>query len=182
MRNHEVGLVEFLVSDEQDVDVQRARAPPLQPDPPGSCLEPLGNLEELGRGECRIEGDDRVQIVRLRRSADGSGLVHRGYGDDRDAGRGDQAVDRALEMRKTVIEVRTDAEICAPRRRHRSIWTATWSTIARTSGWSLRTVTETAVTRSSTRHTAAIRVADRSSSAYRPDAPTLPTAPASPGE
>ena len=61
-----------------------------------------------------VEGDDRVQVVGLRRAAHRRGLVHRRHRDHRDAGRARQPVDRGLEVHEPVAEVRAEAEVRAP--------------------------------------------------------------------
>jgi hypothetical protein len=49
MRDLEIGLVDLLPVDEQDVDVEGAGTPPLGPDPGGGPLEVLSDLEQLTR-------------------------------------------------------------------------------------------------------------------------------------
>ena len=108
-------------------------------------LERAARARAASRGaSVGVDRDDRVQVVGLGRTTDGRGLVHRRHRDDVDAVGCGEPVDRLLQVREPVAEVRADPEIGAARRatsRHRSMRTATWSTIARTGGCSLRTVT-----------------------------------------
>src|ERR1700674_2614153 len=153
----EVRVVVLVGADEEDVHVEGAGPPPLTADPVGVPFEALRDAEQVPGAQAGVEGDHRVEVVGLGGPADRGCLVHRGHRDDGDAGGGLQAVDRALEVGDPVPEVRADPEIRGTR--HRSMRTATVSTRARTGGCSLRTVTVTARTRSSTRQTSAMRVA-----------------------
>ena len=126
-----------------------------------------GELEQLARREVGVDRDDRVQVVVLRGpptgavSYTGDTATTSTPSASRRARRPPAAGARA--GRRGSSRAR-GTRVARPAERHRSMRTATWSTIARTGGCSLRTVTATAVTRSSTRHTSAMRVASRSSS------------------
>ena len=162
----EIGLVDPFIAHEQHVDVDRPGAPADGADPLAVCLDRTRELEQRARGAVGVDRHDRVQIVGLCRTTDGRGLVHRRHGRDIDTVGCGEIVDRLLQVLHPVTEVRSDPQVGAARRAtsgHCSMHTATWSTMARTGGCSLRTVTLTPVTRSSTRHTSAIRVARRSS-------------------
>ena len=76
MRNREVVASSTRVlSDEQDVDVEGARAPTLCAFTRRELLDLLTPMQELVGIEIRLDRDDRVEVRVLRRSADGRGLV-----------------------------------------------------------------------------------------------------------
>ena len=169
VRDHEVGLVDPLVADEQHVDVERARPPALASRTRSAVgLEPLRDARAAPRASS--------VGVDARRPRSGS----RPAPGRRPARSRTPATPRPRRRRRSRASPSTASWRCASRsprfdpspryarasrsRGHRSMRTATWSTIARTGGCSLRTVTATPVTRSSTRHTSAMRVASRSSS------------------
>ncbi len=115
----EVGLVDLGVVDEEDVDVERAGAPPLAGHPPRLLLQTLGDLEQLARGAIRVDGDDGVQVVGLLGPADRCRLVDGRHGHDPDPVGGGEPVDGGLQGAGPVADVGTEAEVRPPRR-----WTA----------------------------------------------------------
>ena len=164
VRHLEVGIGDDGVADEEDVDIESARSPPLHADALRRVLEPMREREELVRRERGLERDDGVEKPALLRTSDGIGLVD---GGDRDHGHvvdGRERVDGVLQMLGAFTQVRSEREVRAHHRRHRWMRTATWSTCASTGGSSLRTSTTTPTTRGSVRHASAMRCASRSSS------------------
>jgi hypothetical protein len=73
----QVGLVDGQVADQEDVDIEGSRPPSLAPHALRLGLQAVSKLQELVGAERRLDGHDRVQVVGLRRSTDGRGLVHR---------------------------------------------------------------------------------------------------------
>ncbi len=116
MGNDQVGLVDLVVADEEDVDVEGAGAPPLARDPARLVLQPLGDLEELARRSIRLHGDDGVEVLRLLGSADRVRRVDGRHRHDRDAVGGGEPVDRRLQGGGAVADVGAEAEVRAPQR------------------------------------------------------------------
>ena len=113
MRNREVGIVGAPVVDEQHIDVERPRSPSLRAFARRELLDQLTLVEQLVRVEVGLDRDDRVQVRVLRRAADRRGLVHARHRDDANAGNARERVDRELEVREPVAEVRAEREIRA---------------------------------------------------------------------
>src|SRR5216684_3055703 len=116
MRHDEARLVDRLVAVEQQVEVDRAR-PPLRADPLAAeaALDVEQLIEQLARGQRRLELSDRVQEHRLVPVAPRLRLDHRGkaYGSDQLCRLSDQAL--------AIAEIRPEADICGRHGR----WTIT---------------------------------------------------------
>ena len=167
VRNREVGVVERHVVDEQARRRRACADPNARPRARRELLDPLATAQQRMRIEIGLDRDDRVEVRVLRRAADRCGLVDARHRDHATPGHRAERVDRELQMREPVAQVRAEREVRASTagstRAHRSMRTATWSTSAAPAGRSLRTSTTTP-TRGSARHTSAMRVASRSSS------------------
>src|SRR3990172_8853325 len=98
VRDSQVGLVHPIPVVGQDVDVYRPRAPSFLARPPELDLDLQTGLQELPGRERRLALDDGVQVVRLRRTADGVGLVYAGGPSDVDVDAPREQVDGALQV------------------------------------------------------------------------------------
>src|SRR5579872_304150 len=83
VREGELRALDGVVTGDEEVDVEGAGAVAHRPHPAGLLLEALGLGEEVVRGEVRFEADDEVEVLVLRRAADGVGLVERGHREGR---------------------------------------------------------------------------------------------------
>ena len=134
--------------DPEDVDVERARAPALLADAVGRRLEPVAHAEQLAGRQVGVELDHQVEVRRPGPSGPPTGSVSY-TGETATTPASD--VDRLAEVRLPIAQVRAEAEEgphasagpCAMRDRPR------WPRSTGTGGRSLRTVTVTAATRSS---------------------------------
>ena len=106
MGHDEVGLVDRLVSVEQEIEVDRARpeagAAAL---PPERVLDPAKAVEESAWRERRVHGDGRVQKARLRGVPDGIGVAKARDGRELDLFVALESLDRPLQVRPPVADV-----------------------------------------------------------------------------
>ena len=105
VRHLQVGLVDLLALDPEDVDVEGPRSPALEPHPRRRRLQPPALGEQAAGVEVGVELDDQVEEGALLGPADRVGLVHGRHGHhvvERGHGR--------PELGGAVAEVRAQAE------------------------------------------------------------------------
>src|SRR4051794_39469760 len=105
----ETRLVEHEVVHQQQIEVDRTRAV-ARPfaDPSELALDVEQRREKLCRCERRLERHGRVEELRLVEVADRIGLPECRYRDDVDARPRVEQVDRTLERRRTIAEIRSE--------------------------------------------------------------------------
>lgn len=122
MRNLEVGLVDFLHSVEEKVEIDRPRAAlrDAVPDAPEVALDREQRVEQRPRGQTRLELDRPIEKPRLIEDPDRLCVPELRGRDDLGLGQRTERVDRQLERPLPVAEVRTDTHVCPRHRGHRS--------------------------------------------------------------
>ena len=110
MRNGQPGLVEHLVSVQEQVEIDRARPEALSTHAAEPLLDGQQSLEKLARAQVGLDPDGAVQERPLRDRADRLGLADLGHGGQVDAVLGREQLDRAREVLLTVPEVGADTD------------------------------------------------------------------------
>ena len=112
MRERETRLVDRQALVEEQVEVDRPRAPPLAV---ASTAEPALDVEEeveqRSRREVRLERERAVQVRGLLDGAPGLRLAERGDSDDDHVRRRAHELDRPPDRRLPVTEVRPEADV-----------------------------------------------------------------------
>ena len=153
VRDGEDRVVRRVPVDPEDVDVERARPPPHVAHPGRRRFGRGARGQQVRRREVGLDRDDGVEEVVLHRPADRVGLVDRRHRRDPHARRRRRAGrPRAAGTPSRSPRLDPIPRYAASSRAHAVTRTPTWSSTAGTGGRSLRTVTVTAVTRSSSRH------------------------------
>jgi hypothetical protein len=114
VRNREPRLVDHLLSVEQEIEVDRARAisrpGPLAPEP---ALDAEETSEELERSVDRLDRTGRIQEARLVQVADGIGLAEGRHGADAEARLLAEEPNGLSEIPLPISEVRAERYVCA---------------------------------------------------------------------
>ena len=112
MRERETRFVDRQLVVEEQVEVDRPRAPPLTG---ASAAEPAldveEELEQRTRPEVRLERERAVQVRGLRDGAPGLRLAERGDSDDDHVRRRAEKLDRLPDGRLAVAEIRPEADV-----------------------------------------------------------------------
>ena len=107
MRNAKTRVVDDLGAVQEEVEVDRPGPPSLHSLPSKRPLDREERVEELARGERRLECSSAVQEAGLIDDADGIGLAELGDGEHVDPVHGREQLDRLLESPPSVTEVCT---------------------------------------------------------------------------
>jgi hypothetical protein len=114
VRNRESRLFDYLVSVQEEIEVDRTRAisrpDPLAPEP---TLDAEETSQELDRGVGRLDRTGRVQKARLVEVADGIGLAEGRHGDDPDARHVAEEPDGVPQVLLSISEVRAEGDVRA---------------------------------------------------------------------
>src|SRR4029453_18540873 len=116
MRDLEIALVDHVLVEEQDVEIDDARSPPLPLDPlaPHRLLDGLELLQQRLRGEVGLDLDDAVDEPRLG-VAQRLALVERRRPHDPRARQLRHLLDGFDRVGPAIAEVRSDADVHAVR-------------------------------------------------------------------
>src|SRR6516165_874250 len=175
MRQDQFRVVAHDVTVDDDVQVERARAPDLVPDPPEDLLHPVAPFQD-GVGGQRRRGDEHgVEVVGLLRAANRRGQVDGRHRDQVEPGSVEKRVDGPLQILEPVAEIAAEgygdpgsghrpAPAAAAHVRRRRIATATSLNRWGMGAWGLWTVISTSSTSGSDRHPSASRCASVSTS------------------
>ena len=117
MRHRQAGLVDLVAPIQEQVKVDRARAPaPSVARAAKVALHREQGIQELARAQCRVQRGRRIEEERLLHRPPRVGLAHPGDGDDLDAGSGAERRERRVERRPAVPEVGAEPDVRAFRR------------------------------------------------------------------
>lgn len=112
MGNAKARLIHHVVGIDEQVQVDLSGAPPPPvPRAPELTLDPKQRVEKLARRQRRLDRGCAVQEARLVEYADGIGLAQLRYGDDFDAIRLGEKLDRAAEGLFARAKVRTQTNV-----------------------------------------------------------------------
>ena len=112
MRNTEAGLVERLVPVQQQIEVDDPWPPTLDAHSPELALDVEEQVEELSRGQARLERRRTVQEPRLVHDPDRIGLAQLRDSNDVEAGRSPEELDRTPNRLLPQAEVRAETDVC----------------------------------------------------------------------
>src|SRR5437016_6336346 len=143
MRDLEVRLVDRLVVVEEEIEIDRARAPPLRANAPHALLDQEELPEELARLERRLQPDDRVQEGGLVHFTHGIGVVERGDAHHQGARQVAHGFHRFPDEELAVPQVGSHAHEDLAHDFTRSKMTSGVVVKSSTGTWSLRTWTRT---------------------------------------
>src|SRR5579871_982486 len=162
MRDGEPGLVDLLVSVEEQVAVERARA--VLARSPGAAEALLGReqpVEELASRERRLELGGAVEEERLRADADRLRLAQRRDGDDFDPVLLGERLERGADRRLAVAEIRAQPDVRPSHGRVTVTPTVPSRPAGSTSGLRTRTTTRSGAKRVSSSVATAVASASR---------------------
>src|SRR5215469_9553319 len=173
MRQDQFRVVAHHVTVDDDVQVERARAPDLVPDPPEDLFHPVAPFQD-GMGGQRRRGDEHgVEVVRLLWAAYRRGQVDRRHRDQAEPGGVEERIKGPLQILEPVAEIAAERDrdpgtghrlAPAAHVRRRRIATATSLNRWGMGAWGLWTVISTSSTSGSDRHPSASRCASVSMS------------------
>ena len=124
MRQGEHRVIADLPGVADDVDVERARAESLGPDPAEVRLDPVGGVEQFPGPQAGLHDEHRVQVIGLGGAADRVGLVNGRDGQHVSVRKPADRGDACLKGTQPVAQVAADGEDRAPPRVHGRLATA----------------------------------------------------------
>jgi len=100
------------VAIEQEVQIERARSPPLPfPHPPVASLDALQRRQQVPRSAARAQRDNGVHVIGLSLRPDGRGCVQPGTGEEPNLREIGKACDRDFDLAARIGEVTAQPDV-----------------------------------------------------------------------